>query len=165
MSILGDNIKKLREKNKWTLNKLSIKSGIPVSTLHGIEKGADPSFDKISKLAKAFNVTTEDLTHSNKAKEIFKKADKILDAYNKNGYEDGTRDSISTLLDPEFLVKFKNLSQGIAFDHFKSLLRYCNDFKKLPVSKVATEKYYEMFLKTIQYIDDELEKLNKSKDK
>ena len=61
MSILGENLKRLRRDKKITLAALSNKTGIPVSTLNGIEKGAKTSYDKILKLSEVFNIETNDL--------------------------------------------------------------------------------------------------------
>lgn len=56
MSNLGKTVNNLRKEKGWSLNDLSTKSNIPVSTLHGIEKGSNPSFEKITRLAAALNV-------------------------------------------------------------------------------------------------------------
>ena len=61
MSILGENLKRLRRDKKITLAALSNKTGIPVSTLNGIEKGAKTSYDKILKLSEVFSIETNDL--------------------------------------------------------------------------------------------------------
>lgn len=65
MSDLGNNVKSLRTKKGWSLVALSHKTGIPVSTLHGIEKGSKPSFEKINKLANAFGVNISELFEPN----------------------------------------------------------------------------------------------------
>ena len=59
---IGENVRKLRKEKGWSLNKLSLKSGIPASTIHGIEKGANPSYEKVEKLIKVFNVSTNKLS-------------------------------------------------------------------------------------------------------
>lgn len=63
MSILGENIKKLRKEYGWSLAALSNKTSIPISTLNGIEKGANPSYEKIENLANAFNLPPESLIY------------------------------------------------------------------------------------------------------
>lgn len=62
MSILGENIKRLRNEKGWSLIVLSNKTEIPVSTLNGIEKGSKPSYDKIEKLSEVFDVSMVELT-------------------------------------------------------------------------------------------------------
>lgn len=62
-------------------------------------------------------------------------------------------------------IIFKDENMKIAFEHFKILINYCNNFKGIPEDKKSIEKYCEMFLKTLQYITDELQKLNEAKSK
>ncbi|WP_250931510.1 helix-turn-helix domain-containing protein [Clostridium felsineum] len=66
MNSLGETVKKLRKEKGWSLNILSAKSKIPISTLHGIEKGSNPSFEKITALANAFDVSIDDLVEDTK---------------------------------------------------------------------------------------------------
>lgn len=62
MSVLGENIKRLRNEKGWSLIVLSNKTDIAVSTLNGIEKGSKPSYDKIKKISEVFDVSMVDLT-------------------------------------------------------------------------------------------------------
>lgn len=64
MSVLGENIKRLRNEKGWSLTVLSNKTEIPVSTLNGIEKGSKPSYDKIKKLSEVFDISMVELTES-----------------------------------------------------------------------------------------------------
>lgn len=71
MNELGKLVSTLRQKKGWSLIKLSEQTGIAVSTLHGIERGANPSFEKVNKLADALDVPVTDLlypTDEDKAK-------------------------------------------------------------------------------------------------
>lgn len=63
ISDLGLNIKKAREQKGWTLNKLKQESGVGYATLHDIESGKSQSLNSsnLEKVAKALNVTTNDL--------------------------------------------------------------------------------------------------------
>ena len=61
MSVLGENLKRLRKERKITLAVLSKKTGIPVTTLNGIEKGSKTSYYNILKLSEAFNIEANDL--------------------------------------------------------------------------------------------------------
>lgn len=61
MNELGKKIKELRTIKKWSLDELSIFSGIPKTTIWGIEKGSQPSYDKITKLAAALDVPVNTL--------------------------------------------------------------------------------------------------------
>lgn len=63
MSILGDSIKELREKNKLTLKELADKSGVGQSTINDIEKGKaqNPKAETLSKLANVFNISVDEL--------------------------------------------------------------------------------------------------------
>lgn len=70
MSNLGNKVNSLRKEKGWSLNELSLKTNIPVSTLHGIEKGSKPSFDKITKLSKVLGVELSDLLKDSGYKEI-----------------------------------------------------------------------------------------------
>ena len=63
MSILGDNIKTLREKNKMTLKELADKSGVGQSTINDIEKAKakNPKSETLSKLASIFHISMDEL--------------------------------------------------------------------------------------------------------
>ena len=60
MNKLGAKIKKLRTEKGWSLDELASKSGIAKTTIWGIEKGSQPSYDKINKLARAFGISSLD---------------------------------------------------------------------------------------------------------
>jgi transcriptional regulator with XRE-family HTH domain len=63
MTILGDNIKKLRLNNELTLAKLSEISGVGQSTINDIENGKakNPKTDTLTKLANALGVNINEL--------------------------------------------------------------------------------------------------------
>ncbi len=63
MSILGENIKKLRDRAGYSIRKLSEVSGVSKSVICEIESGKakKPRFETITKLAVALNVTPETL--------------------------------------------------------------------------------------------------------
>lgn len=63
MSILGDSIRELREKNKLTLKELADKSGVGQSTINDIEKGKaqNPKAETLAKLANVFNISVDEL--------------------------------------------------------------------------------------------------------
>jgi len=63
MTRLGNKIKELREKNKMTIKELSEISGVGQSTISEIEtsKAKNPKTETLAKLAKALNVTVNDL--------------------------------------------------------------------------------------------------------
>ena len=78
MSVLGENLKRLRRDKKITLAALSNKTGIPVTTLNGIEKGSKTSYYNILKLSEAFNIEANDLnTKVNAAKKFLAKGNKV----------------------------------------------------------------------------------------
>lgn len=60
ISILGKNIKILREKRRWSLNKLKTESDVGYATLHDLENGKSRSLTSVNleKVAKALNVNT-----------------------------------------------------------------------------------------------------------
>ena len=58
MSTIGQNIKYLRNKNKWTQKDLSLRTGIPQGQISDYENNREtPKLDKIKKFALAFNVS------------------------------------------------------------------------------------------------------------
>ena len=63
MTILGENIKKLRDRAGYSIRKLSEFSGVSKSVICEIESGKakKPRFETITKLAVALNVTPETL--------------------------------------------------------------------------------------------------------
>ncbi|WP_373845011.1 helix-turn-helix domain-containing protein [Clostridium sp.] len=63
MAILGENIKKLRERAGYSIRKLSELSGVSKSVISEIESGKskNPRYDTINKLATALKVTPESL--------------------------------------------------------------------------------------------------------
>ena len=60
---IGNRIKKLRQKNKLTQEKLAIKAGVPYTTLTKIESGVikRPAVQTMAKIAKALGVTLDNL--------------------------------------------------------------------------------------------------------
>lgn len=62
-NLLGKKIKKLRQKNNLTQEKLAIKAGIPYTTLTKIESGVikKPAVQTVVKIAEALGVKVEDL--------------------------------------------------------------------------------------------------------
>jgi DNA-binding XRE family transcriptional regulator len=62
-NLLGKKIKKLRQKNSLTQEKLAIKAGIPYTTFTKIESGVikKPAVQTVVKIAKALRVKVEDL--------------------------------------------------------------------------------------------------------
>ena len=60
---IGKQIKKLRLENGLTQEKLSIKAGVPYTTLTKIESGVikKPAVQTIAKVAKALGTTIDDL--------------------------------------------------------------------------------------------------------
>lgn len=63
ISILGKNIKRIREEKGWSAYKLYKKAGVGSATISGIESGTRQSLnsDTIKKIAKALSVTTDSL--------------------------------------------------------------------------------------------------------
>lgn len=61
--MLGKNIKKFRQKRKLTQDKLARLADIPYTTITKIETGVikRPSVQSVSKIAKALNVTVDEL--------------------------------------------------------------------------------------------------------
>lgn len=64
MTILGDNIKKLRDGAGMSITDLSTASGVGRSTISEIESGKakNPKSNTVSAIAKALGVSTETLT-------------------------------------------------------------------------------------------------------
>ena len=61
---IGENIKKRRKRKKWTLNKLSKKSGVGIKTIHDIESGINkPTKNTLYKLSRGFGVTIDELVY------------------------------------------------------------------------------------------------------
>jgi len=59
--MVENNVKKYRQAAGLTLNQLSELSGIPVSTLNDIERGAEPRVVTALQLARALNTSVEKL--------------------------------------------------------------------------------------------------------
>ena len=61
--MLSVNVKKLRKKHRLSQEELAKKAGITYSTLIKIESGQNknPTIDNLSKIAKAFDVSVDDL--------------------------------------------------------------------------------------------------------
>ena len=59
--MVGNNVKKCRQAAGLTLAQLEKLSGIPVSTLHDIERGAEPRVLTAIYLAKALKTNVEKL--------------------------------------------------------------------------------------------------------
>lgn len=59
--MLENNVKKYRQAAKLTLSQLAELSGVPVSTINDIERGAEPRVVTAINLAKALNVSVEKL--------------------------------------------------------------------------------------------------------
>lgn len=64
MTILGENIKKLRERAGMTIKELSDKSGVGQSTISEIETGKakNPRSETLTKIAKVLNTSVDQLT-------------------------------------------------------------------------------------------------------
>jgi transcriptional regulator with XRE-family HTH domain len=62
-NLISKKIKKLREKNKLTQEKLAIKAGVPYTTLTKIESGVirKPAVQTIAKIARALGITIDNL--------------------------------------------------------------------------------------------------------
>lgn len=55
---LGDHIRQLRSDRRWSLNQLSVKSGIAASTLSKVENGAlSLTYDRLLQVAQGFGLT------------------------------------------------------------------------------------------------------------
>jgi len=61
--MLGKNIKKIRQKRKLTQDKLARLADVPYTSLTKIETGVikRPSVQVVAKIAKALNITIDDL--------------------------------------------------------------------------------------------------------
>lgn len=62
-NLIGRKIKKLRQKNNLTQEKLAIKADIPYTTFTKIESGVikKPAIQTVAKIAKALSITIDDL--------------------------------------------------------------------------------------------------------
>jgi transcriptional regulator with XRE-family HTH domain len=57
MSVVGDNIRMIREQQGYSMNALAKKAGIAYATLNAIERSTkSPSIDTISLLSEALNI-------------------------------------------------------------------------------------------------------------
>lgn len=61
MTNLGEKIKEIRIQKGWSLDELSNRSGVAKTTIWGIEKGSQTSYDKLRKIANAFEIDLNDL--------------------------------------------------------------------------------------------------------
>lgn len=62
LKILGEHIKQIRIKRKYTLENLCYKNGLEPSTVSRIEKGmVDPKYLTLLKLANAFDISLSEL--------------------------------------------------------------------------------------------------------
>lgn len=57
----GEELKRLRKKQGLSQTDLSIKSGVLQTTISAIERGTDPTGKILVNLARALNVTTDEL--------------------------------------------------------------------------------------------------------
>lgn len=60
----GEVVKTLRKKQGLSQIDLSVKSGVVQTTISAIERGSDPTGKILVNLAKALNVTTDELLNS-----------------------------------------------------------------------------------------------------
>lgn len=60
---ISKNIKRLRKESKLTLRELADMTGLTFSVIGHIERGVikDPKISTVTKLAKAFNITIDEL--------------------------------------------------------------------------------------------------------
>ena len=58
---MKNSVKQVRLRRKMTLEDLSAASGIPISTLSDIERGAEPRVSTAIRIAKALKTTVEQL--------------------------------------------------------------------------------------------------------
>lgn len=63
---VGNNVILIRERRMWTQSDLAVRAGVSPTTISGIERGriSNPHFGTIRKLARALDVTPEELTRS-----------------------------------------------------------------------------------------------------
>lgn len=100
ISSLGINIKILREKKGWSLNKLKEESTIGYATLHDIENGKSQSLNSsnLEKVARALDTTVDELLNiesievivddiSETVEAIFQSEELKLDGIKLNDYE------------------------------------------------------------------------------
>jgi transcriptional regulator with XRE-family HTH domain len=100
ISTLGLNIRALREKKGWSLNKLKEECGISYATLHDIENGKSQNLNSknLEIVAKALSATVDELLNiesveyvvddiSDTLDAIFESDELKLDGIKLNGYE------------------------------------------------------------------------------
>lgn len=58
---MENSVKRVRLRRKMTLEDLSAASGVPVSTISDIERGAEPRVSTAIRIAKALKVPVEQL--------------------------------------------------------------------------------------------------------
>ena len=74
---MKNRVYELRVQKGWSLKQLSIKSGVGKSAINNFEneKTDNPSIETITGLAKAFNVSVDELFEERKTKMIVKRID------------------------------------------------------------------------------------------
>ena len=117
--MLGEKIKKLREKNNMTQKQLSNKSGISVSYIQQLEYGKkeNPSIETLNKIASALGVTINRLVGNKKTK-----TQQVLEILLKDGF---TLNQIAneTNIDINDLENMLN-NKPFIFKNFKKLFEY-----------------------------------------
>lgn len=124
MNNLGEKIKELRTEKGWSLDDLSTRSGVARTTIWGIEKGSQPSYDKINKIATALEVPIDELIIPGMAD--------MSNALNKQLKEQITVHKIKNMMDGEYGV------DGVAlFFLFHDIVKrkFNCDFEKLSLSE------------------------------
>ena len=66
VSVVGDNVKRLRALRGWSLRQLEQRAGVSYAHIHELEKGktANPTQETLTRLAKAFGVAPDVLSQS-----------------------------------------------------------------------------------------------------
>lgn len=81
-STLGLNIKTLREKKGWSLNKLKEESGLGYATLHDIENGKSQTLNSnnLEKVARSLDTTVDELLNIESIEYVVSDISDTLDA-------------------------------------------------------------------------------------
>ena len=136
MSILGENLRRLRRDREFTLASLSRETGIPVTTINGIEKGAKTSYKNILKLSEALEIEANDLMGVKKDGEL--KENPIL-------FEENPIDEFKIVDGASFSYKEKELIFKLAEYYNKN---YYND--RYNLNKLNDNAYRD--LRSMLYI-------------
>lgn len=145
MNRVGEIIRKTRLEKGWSLEDLSNKSGVAKTTIWGVEKGSQPAYDKLSKIANALNIDVTKL--------IEPSMQDVVDYIDDKNKDNVTAHQIKNMMDGEYGV------DGVAlFFLFHDIVKekFNCDFEKLSITEqdeILNSMYFAIQLKVNEILN------------